>query len=142
MLDLTTEQQAKLLVKALREPRRNQKRFLRDLGGDGSAEELDAQLSAAQANKRAVSQAKQLDRQRAITASTIEAGLIGGSAEMLAAVRVQMDRLGMTQAEVAAACGWTQPMVSKYLAGEKEPGLSNLVKLAAAVGCKWTLTAK
>ncbi len=47
-LKLTIADQARLLFKSRTEPRRNQKRFLRDLGGEGSAEELDAMLAIAE----------------------------------------------------------------------------------------------
>jgi hypothetical protein len=138
-MKLTTEQLARLLYKSIHEPRRNQKRFLKDLGGDGSAEELDRVLAEAVQDNAAVAESKRLERQRKITASTVELGVDARVAEMLADVKLRMDDLGMTQADIADACGWQQPLVSQYLRGEKEPGAKNLAKLAAAVGCVWRL---
>lgn len=138
-MNLTTEQLGKLLYKSNHEPRRNQKRYLKDCGGDGSAEELDRVLAQARQNPDAVAVCKQLERQREITARTVELGVDAGVAEMLADVKLRMADLGLTQADIADACGWQQPLVSAYLRGEKEPGAKNLAKLAAAVGCVWRL---
>lgn len=140
MLNISVEQMARLLFKSLNEPRRNQKRFLKDLGGDGSAEELDRVLQMAREDPEAVSLSRRLERQREITARTVELGVDGRVAEMLADVRVRMEERGLTQSDVAAACGWQhQVLVSQYLSGAKEPGARNLAKLAAAVGCVWRL---
>ena len=138
---LTTEQQAKLLHKADHEPRRGQKRYLKDLGGEGSAEELDHQITLARDNPNAVAEAKRLDRKRSITARTLELGLDGRLAEMLADLRLAMEERGLTQADIAAACGWSPPLVSEYLNGVKEPGARNLAKIASALGCVWRLEA-
>jgi transcriptional regulator with XRE-family HTH domain len=50
-----------------------------------------------------------------------------------------MEDMGLTQSDIAAVCGWQQPLVSQYLSGDKEPGARNLAKLATAVGCVWRL---
>lgn len=140
-MEFTAEQLGRLLFKSRSEPRRNQKRFLKDLGGAGSAEELDEVLAIAAANPAAVAESNRLDRQREITARTVEAGVDGRVAEMLADIRVRMEERGITQDDFARACGWKQPLVSAYLTGSKEPGIRNLAKMATALGCVWRLRA-
>lgn len=140
MITLTSEQLGRLLHKAEREPRRNQKRYLRDLGGKGSAEELNQQLELAAADYDAQAEAARLEKQRHRTASAIELGVDDGVARMLAELRVRMEEQGLTQTDVAERCGWQSTLVAAYLAGKKEPGAGNLVKLAAAVRCDWRLT--
>lgn len=142
MLDSTTlsaEQLGRLLYKAAHEPRRNQKRYLKDLGGDGSADELDAVLAVAKETDAAVTEAKRLDRQREITAKTVAAGVDSAVIEMIGAIRVRMADTGTTQQELADACGWPQSQVAAYLTGKKMPGLENLTKMAAALNCRWRL---
>jgi hypothetical protein len=139
-LTLSTDELARLLAKAAHEPRRNLKRFLKDRGGDGSAEELDRWLTVARGNAAAVALAERSERARAATARNIELGMEARVAEMLADVIVRMREQGLTQAQVAERCGWTQPLVAAYLTGRKEPGARNLAKLASAVGCLWRLT--
>jgi hypothetical protein len=140
MIELNTDQHARLLFKALHEPRRNQKRFLKDLGGEGSADELDRVLAIANASAEAIAIAHQLDQHRKLSAKAIEIGIDARVAEMLADVRVRMKLLGLTQSDVADHCGWNQSVVAAYLTGAKEPGIGNLSKLATAVGCVWRLT--
>lgn len=43
---------------------------------------------------------------------------------------------GMTQVQLAELIGCTQKDVSRWENGEREPGVSSLKKLAAALGCK------
>lgn len=130
----------RLLFKSRHEPRRNQKRFLKDLGGDGSADELDRVLAAAAADKRVVAECERLDAERRRAAKSIDWNVEARVAEMLAHVRIAMEHQQLTQTEVAERCGWQQPLVAAYLTGAKEPGISNLAKLASAVGCVWRLT--
>ena len=73
-------------------------------------------------------------------AKSIELGLDGRVAEMIADVRLKMQALGLTQSDMAERCGWSQPLVAEYLAGKKEPGAKNLAKMASAVECVWRLT--
>lgn len=136
---MSVEQLGKLLFKAANEPRRGQKRYLKDLGGDGSADELDRVLKFAQKNKKAVQECERLDRQRKVASRAIEQGVLGEVAEMLADVRLRMEDLELTQTDVAATCGWPPSLLSNYLNGNKDIGISNLAKLASAVGCKWRL---
>ncbi len=139
MLNLTSEQLGRLIFKARHEPRRNQKRFLKDLGGEGSAEELDRVLMMAESVDAAIRECERLERHRLIVAKTVDAGVDGRVAEMLAEIRLKMQDQGLTQAEIGDRCGWPQAMVSAYLSGTKEPGIGNLAKLATAVGCVWRL---
>lgn len=138
-LKLSTEQLARLIYKSRHEPRRNQKRYLKDLGGEGSAEELDAVLAKAERNKEAVTEADRLDKHRRHMARATDLGMIGQVAEMIADVRLQMEQQGVTQQELAERCGWAQPLANAYLTGNKEPGISNLAKMAKALGCAWRL---
>ena len=139
-MKLTTEQLARVLFRARHEPRRNVKRYLKDLGGAGSAEELDAVLAVAAKDAAAVAESERLEEQRHHMARTIELGLDARVAEMLADIRVAMRQQGLSQQDLADRCGWKQPLVAAYLTGAKEPGAANLAKLAAAVGCVWRLT--
>jgi hypothetical protein len=129
----------RLLFKSRHEPRRNQLRFLKDIGGEGSAEELDRVLEAAQADKRAVAESERLEmeRRRAVNINLDNEGRV---AEMIADIRLKMEAQKLTQQEIADRCGWQQPQVAAYLSGAKEPGITNLAKLATAVGCVWRLT--
>ncbi len=138
-LKLTTDDLGRLLYKVTHEPRRNCKRFLKDRGGDGSAAELDAALSAARRDQRAIEHAERLERERAQAARNVDLGMEARTAEMLADVQVRMAEQGLTQQDVAERCGWRQPQVAAYLTGAKEPGARNLAKLASAVGCMWRL---
>lgn len=140
MRKLTSDELGHVLYKAKHEPRRNQKRYLKDRGGAGSAEELDAVLAAAGRSKDAIAECERLEKQRALVARTVELGIDGRVAEMIADVRLRIEERGLTQQEVAERCGWTQPLVAAYLNGAKEPGATNLAKLASAVGCVWRLT--
>jgi len=139
-LKLATEQLAQLLYKSWNEPRRNQKRFLKDLGGDGSAEELDKVLQIATGDAEATRQAEILEERRKQVAKTVEIGVDARVAEMLADIRVKMKELKLTQEDLAEACGWNQPLVAAYLTGQKEPGIGNLAKMATSLGCVWRLT--
>jgi len=134
-MKLTTEQKAKLIFKSEVEPRRNQKRFLKDLGGDGSADELDEVLAVAMKSKPARELASKLKREREIQVKTVSAGVDGRVAELLAAIQVRMKDQGITQSDLAGTCGWSQPLVSDYLSGRKEPGIGNLCKIVEAIGC-------
>lgn len=138
-LTLSKEDLGRVIFKASHEPRRNVKRFLKDRGGEGSAEELDFVLGAAHRDAEAVAIAERLERERAATAHNIELGMDARVAEMLAHVMIAMRQQGLTQQDVADRCGWTQPLVAAYLTGRKEPGARNLAKLAAAVGGVWRL---
>ena len=43
---------------------------------------------------------------------------------------------GVTQAEMAAICGWKQPAVARYEEMKAESQLSNLIRMARAAGLK------
>lgn len=136
---MTVEQRGRLILKSRSEPRRNQKRFLKDLGGDGSAEELDAVLTAVLNDPAAVTEADRLGRMRDLAAKSVELGLDGRVAELLAEIRVRISEKGLSQSEIASRCGWPDSLLSAYLTGQKSPGIGNLVKIASSLGCQWRL---
>ncbi len=138
-LKLTIADQARLLFKSRTEPRRNQKRFLRDLGGEGSAEELDAMLAIAENNPKAVAEADAIEKSRDIAAKSIERGVDERTAEILAHIKMRIDASGLSQSEVASRCGWPDSLLSGYLTGQKLPGLANLAKIADALGYQWKM---
>lgn len=139
MLKLSTEQLGQLLHKSRHEPRRLQKRYLKELSGEGSAEELDAVLAEALQDSAAIEEANRLDELRRHTLRGVEQGMVGQIAEMIACIRVEMDRQGLTQSQLAGRCNLTQPMLSDYLTGKRQPTLGNFAKLATALGCSWRL---
>lgn len=139
-LMLSKEDLGRLLVKSVHEPRRNCKRFLKDKGGLGSAEELDFVLRVARDDPAAAAIAARLEQQLAAAARNVDLGMEARVAEMLADVQVRMAEQQLTQQDMAERCGWSQPQVAAYLTGRKEPGSRNLAKLASAVGCVWRLT--
>lgn len=63
LLELTTPQMAALIHNSQTQPRRSQKRYLKDLGGAGDASELDEAVSTARCNQEAVEQAEILRRE-------------------------------------------------------------------------------
>ncbi len=142
MITLTPEQLGKLLFKAAHEPRRNQKRFIRDLGGDGSAEELDEVLAVAHASEVAKVIARDLEVERVGQARELEEDIGANAIRMLESIKREMELQGKTQSDMAIACGWRQGLVSLYLAGKKEPGIKNLTKMADYLGLIWDLLPK
>ena len=139
-LDLTPEQLGKLLFKDRHESRRNLKRFLHDLGGDGSAEELDEVLSIAAKNKEAATIADNLDERRWQESMGIEDRIDDDLVRMMREISKQMEEKGISQSDLAILCGIHQPTLSKYLSGKKEPGVRNLTRMARSVGCFWKLS--
>jgi predicted XRE-type DNA-binding protein len=134
-LNLTPQQLGRLLFKEKHEPRRSLKRFLRDLGGDGSAEELNVALEIASKDIQAKSFADLLDTNRRIAAENIEETAKDRLQAIMLEVKRKMSESGLTQSDVATACGWSQPLLSHYLSGNVEPGALNLLKLIESVGC-------
>jgi hypothetical protein len=141
MVKLNSQQLGRLLFKAAHEPRRNQKRYLKDLGLEGSAEELDRVLALASRDATAVREAEQMAKRRKLMARAVEVGVDSQVIEMLAEIRLKMEDHHLTQQDLAERCGWQQPLVAAYLTGAKEPGVGNLAKMAMAVGCVWRLAA-
>ena len=139
MIKLTVEQKGRLLFKAAHEPRRNQKRYLKDLGGTGSAEELDEVLESIQGDAVAAAEFERLEKQQQEIRESVDSEVNAGVSEMLADLRVAMEEGNVMQSELAKRCGFSQPQVAAYLAGKKEPGIGNLVKLAQGVGRTWKL---
>lgn len=69
---LTTEQQAKLIFRST-QSRRLAKRYLREHGIAGRAEELDVELAKAQANPEAVAAAEQMRFRATVASAAVEA---------------------------------------------------------------------
>ena len=57
-------------------------------------------------------------------------GMVDGAA----VIREARRRSGMSQAELARRAGMSQPVISAYESGRREPGLSMLAKLVGAAG--------
>ncbi len=71
--------------------------------------------------------------------NTIDLGIMGRMAEMLADLRLRMQDKGVTPDEVAALCGLNPQLVNSYLTGEAEPSMGDLAKMAEAAGYVWRL---
>jgi hypothetical protein len=136
---LSKEELGQLLFKVAHYPRRFAKEFLRQRGGDGTPAELDAMLAVAAEDPQARAVADQLERNPPVRTGYIDISDEGRIAEMLAHLAILIREQKLTQQEVADRCGFSQPQVAAYLSGKKEPGIRNLAKLAAAVGCVWRL---
>lgn len=52
-------------------------------------------------------------------------------------LRDAIDVSGMTQKEVANACGVTCATISRYASGKRKPGVDMLSKLKTAIGCTY-----
>lgn len=139
-MTLDAEQLAAVMFRAANGPRKYAKAMLKKLGGEGSAEELDRVLTEAKENRQAMKLYEEMERQRRATARTVESAVDGRVAEMLADIRLRIQDLGITQDEVAHRVGWPASLLSAYLTGEKQPGIGNLAKLAAALDCVWRLS--
>lgn len=69
----------------------------------------------------------------------IDVSIDGRVAEMIADVRLKMQALGLTDQEIADRCGCDLSRVAAYLNDTEELGITDLTKLATAVGCVWRL---
>ena len=58
---------------------------------------------------------------------------------ILAAIRAALDEEGWTQRDLARAIGATEPQVSNWLAGRKQPAAATLQRMADALGRRWLL---
>ena len=139
MIKLTAKQLGRLLLKEAHEPRRGQKRYLKDLGGSGSADELDEVLEVARGTPAAIKEYERLEKQREIIASSVTGEVDQGVAELLADIRAAMDDANLTQSDLAMRSGLTQPQIAAYLTGRKQPGIGNVVRIAQAMGMRLTL---
>ena len=52
-------------------------------------------------------------------------------------LRDAIDVSGMTQKELASACGVTGATISRYTSGKRKPGIDVLPKLKTALGCTY-----
>jgi predicted XRE-type DNA-binding protein len=139
---MSDEQLGMLLFKAMHEPRRNQKRWIRDCGGVASAEELDRLLVVANASKKAVGLLDSLEAKRKIQSSGIESSMDANVRCMMDELVSAMESAGIKQSDMAIACGISQPIISQYLSCKQQPGIRNLVKMADSLGLKWKLVKK
>ncbi len=79
----------------------------------------------AETNPKAVAESERIDKARKIAARSVELGLDGHVAEMIAEIRLRIEDSGLTQSEVAARCGWPASLLSGYhwpeTSGDGEP---------------------
>ena len=139
-IELTADQLARLLFKSHHEPRRQLKQFIRDLGGLGTAEELNEVLTAANANEVVKRIAERMEIERDGTLGSIELNSDTQLVHLLDSIKKRIDLLNLTESDVATMCGWSQELLSEYLSGKVEPGVKNLAKLAASVGLSLDLS--
>ena len=59
-----------------------------------------------------------------------------------ALIKAVRRRRGLTQAELARAAGTSQPVISAYEAGRRDPSHTTLAKLVAAAGEQLVVTAR
>lgn len=136
----TTEQLGRLLMKHRRkEPRRNLKRWLKDCGGAGSAEELDEVLAAALKTKPAIAEADRLEKAHLAELDRTEQHGLAGVADMITQVQQAQQAAGINQEQLATMVNATQPQVSEYVTGKVIPGGLMLARIAAALGKRWEL---
>lgn len=139
-IELTADQLARLLFKSHHEPRHKLKQFIRDLGGLGSAEELNEVLTAANANEVVKRIAERMEIERDGTLGSVELKSDTQLFQLLDSIKIRMDLMDLTQSDVATICGWSQELLSDYLSGKVEIGAKNLAKLAASVGLSLDLS--
>lgn len=58
---------------------------------------------------------------------------------MIHAIDHALQSAGVTRSELAERLGVRPPLVTNYLNGKKEPGLTALAGLAQALGKRWAL---
>ena len=63
----------------------------------------------------------------------------GRLAEMIADLRVQMDERDLTFEDVAESCDVDSHTAQSILDGEQIPTIDQLINLASAIGCRWSL---
>lgn len=133
-MQLTTEQLATLLAKAKREPRRNLKRFLKDLGGAGSAAEVDEVLKVAMADPKAVAISQQLDRDRQAAIASVYQGVeLQHSALMSDMQQLQLNR-SIPDYQLERLCDLTTGCIAKFRDGRLRAPLDSMLRIAAALG--------
>lgn len=141
-MEWTTEQLAMLLARSQKEPRKNLKRFLKDNGGTGSAEELDELLERAAADGHVVRRANDIAFERSRSRQAIEQSVeIQLNSMRLEIVRA-LESGSIEIAELASRCGWTATFTSDLVSGRKIPSSEQLAKIAIACECDWKLVRK
>jgi hypothetical protein len=135
----TKEQLATLLARSRNEPRRNLKRYLHDVGGEGSAAELDEALAAANANKEIQRMANAIEHERVLASEHVSATLTAHLNALRAELATKMDERQMSIADVAGICNWSDDLVHSILKGDHVPSVEQLCKFAAALDSQWRL---
>lgn len=136
----TSDQLGRLLFKKKAgEPRKNLKRYLKDCGGAGSAEELDQVLPIAERDADAIRIAEELHRERMSQLATVEQRGLGALADMLAQIEQLRKESGLSQEDIGELMDMQQPQYSAYVSGKKQPGGLVLAKAAEALKKRWVL---
>lgn len=138
-MNWTVEQLALVLARLKVEPRRNVKRYLRDQGGRGSAEELDLVIAEAMANSKAVELSQKLAAERATQSRSINDGLDAQIDVWRSEIKRELELRKMSLGELSTVCGYTVDYVSSTLNGSQRPSVEELAKIAIALQCSWRL---
>lgn len=77
---------------------------------------------------------RMLAERHAITQRDVECDAM--QADIIASLRERRRVLGMSQTELAEACGMSQEQVSLYEGGAREPGLYALMRMCRALGLR------
>ncbi len=138
-VNLKPEQLATLLSRSSNEPRRNLKRYLKDLGGRGSSEELDELLAIANANPKIVKMATKLNEERSAASRTISEAKHDHVRSFGEEIQRQIDDNGTNINELASVCGYSRTVMASIVNGKESPTAEQLARIAIALECKWTL---
>jgi hypothetical protein len=135
----TVEQLATVLARLKVEPRKNLKRYLKDQGGRGSAEELDLVIAEALANSQAKDLSEQIAAERAMQSRDINDGLEDQIDVWRDEIKRLIESRKMSLGELSTVCGYTVDYVTSMLNGSQRPSVEQLAKIAIALQCSWRL---
>ena len=122
------------------EPRRNLKRLLRDHGGDGSAEELDAVFDSERYGSQKVADlAENLRIGQEAEAVAIESVMVAEVSTIFAQFNAKMKSQGKTHAELSELTGIPQSQISSWFRGKGNPRIEDVARLAKALGTSLVL---
>ena len=117
------------------EPRRNLKRLLRDHGGDGSAEELDAVFdSDGYGSQKVADLAEKLRVEQESEAGAIESGMAAGVAAIFAQLNAEMKSQGKSQSDLSKLVDVPQSQISLWFRGKGNPTIGHVVRVAQSLG--------
>ncbi len=139
-MDWTFEQLAVVLARSKHEPRRNLKRYLKDLGGRGSAEELDEALEQAMSDSKVVAESERISAVRSSESRSINEEVDVQLTIMFEQALAKMEERGLSIGELAVLCGWSGSLTSELMNRQKTPTAEQLAKVASALKCNWRLT--